>query len=390
MKRTIDSGRIPLKLWLDDLEEGALEQAKRLTELPFAFHHVAVMPDSHRGYGMPIGGVLATRDVVIPNGVGVDIGCGVCAAKSSLQVGTTDYQYLERVVEEIRRSVPTGFHWHENMRPETLMPPIEELDSIPVVRHNFQNARKQLGTLGGGNHFIELQRSEEGYLWIMIHSGSRNLGKQVADTYNQRAQEYNGYRDRSIPPKWQLAFLPLESDDGKTYLKEMQYCVNFAKANRLLIMAEVQEILAENLKEIRFDDCIHAIHNYAAKENHFGVEVIVHRKGAIRVGCGEYGIVPGSQGTPSFLVRGLGNPESFESYAHGAGRCLGRRQAIRQLEFQKERKSLEDQGILHSLKKKKDLDEAPGAYKDINTVMSHQKDLVEIEEKLQPIAVIKG
>jgi len=391
MKEILTTEAIPIKLWLDDIEEGALQQARNLANLPFAFHHIAIMPDAHFGYGMPIGGILATDDVIIPNAVGVDIGCGVCAVKTSLS--TIDRSQMKQVMKAIRQTVPLGFKHHSKPVRVQLMPTLEKgaIKHLPIVQQEYENARTQAGTLGGGNHFIEFQQARDQTIWIMVHSGSRNLGFKVAHHYNKIAVGLNKKRRRPIPPSWQLDSLPIDSKEGQCYLGEMNYCVQFAKKNRLLMLERIQEALLETVSsDIRFDSPVNIAHNYAAAESHFGKKVIVHRKGATRAYPDEIGIIPGSQGTTSYLVSGKGNPESFCSCSHGAGRKLGRKQAQKQLDLDKEKKKLEQQGILHAVRRRRDLEEAAGAYKDIEKVIRLQEDLVDILEILQPLAVIKG
>lgn len=379
--------KVPIKMWLDDIEEGALSQAKNLANLPFAFKHVAIMPDAHQGYGMPIGGVLATKNVVVPNAVGVDIGCGMSAVKTYLTELSTNT--LKTIMGEIIQVIPVGFNHQKEPVEPNLMPHYVTPEEYPIISNQFNKALSQLGTLGGGNHFIEIQKSADGYIWIMVHSGSRNLGKQVADHYNRVATMLNEKWCAAIPPQYDLAFLPLDSAYGRSYLAEMEYCVKFALANRKLMMYKIKGIF-NDLTQTSFGMEINIAHNYARLEHHFGQEVVVHRKGATSAREGELGIIPGSQGTKSYIVKGLGNKESFESCSHGAGRRMGRKEAERSLNLENEIKNLDDKGILHSIRGVKDLDEAPGAYKNINVVMDNQKDLVSIEVELTPMSVIKG
>jgi len=263
-------------------------------------------------------------------------------------------------------------------------------EDLPIVSREYNSGTLQLGTLGGGNHFIELQRGDDGFLWIMIHSGSRNIGYQVAKHYNQLAVDFNKTSGTIIPSKWQLDFLPIDSKQGQNYLREMRYCVQFAAANRMAMMRRVKEIFGEIEPAVSFSASFDIAHNYAAIENHFGREVVVHRKGATRAVAGEIGLIPGSQGSVSYIVRGLGNPESFSSCSHGAGRRLGRKQAQRELDMKTEVSRLERQGILHALRHKRDLEEAAGAYKDITEVIRNQRDLVAVITTLRPLAVVKG
>jgi tRNA-splicing ligase RtcB len=248
-----------------------------------------------------------------------------------------------------------------------------------------------LGTLGGGNHFIEIQSDEAGQIWVMIHSGSRNLGFKVAKHYNKVAVDLNTKWHSSIPKEWELAFLPFDTDEARKYLVEMGYCVQFALANRQLMLDRVLDCLSDVFDQaIGNHKRINIAHNYARMENHFGKDVMVHRKGATSAKLDEIGIIPGSQGSASFIVRGLGNRDSFASCSHGAGRKMGRKQACRELDLELEQNALEGQGIIHSVRGTQDLDEAPGAYKDIDKVMANQSDLVEITTKLRPLAVVKG
>jgi tRNA-splicing ligase RtcB len=389
MKRVIDTERIPIKLWLDSIEEGALQQARNLANLPFAFRHVALMPDAHEGFGMPIGGVLATEGAIIPNAVGVDIGCGMCALKSSLT--HMDIKKLKNIMSGIRKLIPLGFKHHQHKQELSSMPEEANIISGGIVDQEFEHAREQVGTLGGGNHFIEIQQGSDGMIWIMVHSGSRNIGHKVAEHYNRIAKGLNEKWHSGVEKSVNLAFLPMETDEAERYLKEMQYCIDFAFANRKLMMKNIQSVFSEvygdKFSEMEF---INIAHNYARRENHFGRDILVHRKGATSAREGEMGIIPGSQGTKSYIVKGKGNSESFTSCSHGAGRVMGRKQAQRTLDLKSEIERLDRQGIVHAIRSQRDLDEAPGAYKNIDEVMRNQEDLVDILVELSPLAVIKG
>ena len=391
LKKVVTTEKQPIKLWLDDIDAGALEQARNLANLPFVHKHIAVMPDAHLGYGMPIGGVMATSDMIIPNAVGVDIGCGMCAVQTSLQ--HISREKLKHIMGLVRSTVPLGFKHHKNKQNKSLMPKTPgsiPLSDMPIVFREFQNALTQLGTLGGGNHFIEIQKGSDDHIWIMIHSGSRNIGFKVANYYNKLAIQLNVKWGSSIPKKWQLSFLPMDSEAGRNYFHEMQYCVDFALANRNVMMDRIQDAFLAVAAPVFFQSFINIAHNYAAMETHYHKNVIVHRKGATRALDGEMGIIPGSQGTPSYIVKGKGNEESFSSCSHGAGRRMGRKQAQRQLDLHYEQKRLDDQDIIHSIRSKRDLDEASSAYKDIDKVIENQLDLVEVVVELRPLAVIKG
>ena len=391
MEKVLHIGRLPIKLWLNEVEDGAMKQAVNLANLPFAFKHIVIMPDCHLGYGMPIGGVLATKGVVIPNAVGVDIGCGMSAVQTSLN--DIDINRLRTLMYGIRDLVPLGFKHHKKARDPERMPKgkFMKIDDLPVVSREYNSALYQLGTLGGGNHFIEIQKGSDGFIWLMVHSGSRNIGKQVADHYNKLAMKLNDKWGKSEYRKWQLAYLPENSDEGIIYWNEMRFCIDFAFANRQLMIDNIMSVFRNEFGEkIKFTPLINIAHNYASREDHYGEQVIVHRKGATQAKKGQTGIIPGSQGTNSYIVRGKGNMDSFESCSHGAGRVMGRKQAQRSLDLSKEIKDLDKKNILHSIRSKKDLDEAPSAYKDIKEVMRNQSDLVEIIVELKPMAVIKG
>jgi len=419
--KVISSEKLPIKMWLDEVEDSCMAQIKNLANLPFAFKHIAIMPDSHTGYGMPIGGVLATKGVVIPNAVGVDIGCGMIAVRTSLKEITTEQ--LKTILGKIRLRVPVGYKHHG--KPQIGVMP-KKTGQFDIVDQEFGSAMKQIGTLGGGNHFIEIQKEvgrtrckqcgdspsiynlngenecivcrskrfyQDGNIWIMIHSGSRNLGYKVAKYYNNIAYDLNKkwYSDTYLPKNKEnsLAFFPMGTGEYNSYIKEMNYCLEFALANRKLMMERTKQIFCEE-SNCEFENAINIHHNYATMENHFGQNVMIHRKGATSARKGQLGIIPGSQGTKSYIVRGLGNPESFNSCSHGAGRKMGRNQARRELNLEEEQKKLEDKGILHSVRSIKQLDESSGAYKDIAVVMANQSDLVEIIVELTPLGVIKG
>ena len=379
---------IPIKMWADTIDESALQQARNLASLPFAFGHIALMPDVHCGLGMPIGGVLATKGIVVPNAVGVDIGCGMCAIKTSLRVEDIDHKRIVRVLELIRQAIPLGFDHHKELQDESLLPEGYDIDNLPCVKNQLSAARHQIGTLGGGNHFIEIQKSSNGEVWIMIHSGSRNVGKQVAERYGKIAKNLNKrWYSQTIDG---LEFLPIECTEAQNYWREMRWCVDFALCNRKVMMQHICNAIREMFPNVEFEPMINIAHNYAAWESFGDKDLIIHRKGATRAYKGEIGIIPGSQGAKSYIVRGLGNPESFMSCSHGAGRVLGRREACRVLDLKSEIGKMNAQGIIHSISEQRHLDEAPSAYKDIDKVMANQRDLVEPIVQLSPIAVIKG
>ena len=382
----------PVMIWTDEVEASAMEQIVHLTTLPFLFHHLAMMPDVHTGKGMPIGGVLACTDAVVPNAVGVDIGCGMCAVKTNLKVSSISADVMrKKVMRGIRRRIPLGKEHHKQAQDAALLPQGHDIDSMTIVRQRQESILKEVGTLGGGNHFIELQRDEDDNLWIMIHSGSRNLGARVGAYYNQLAEHLNARWHSAVDPTIHMAFLPKGEEVFIRYWNEMRYCIDFALCNRQLMMHRIEEVLVDTFgADVSFAPMINIAHNYAAFERHFGHEVIVHRKGATLATEGMVGIIPGSQGTASYIVEGLGNELSFKSCSHGAGRKMSRTLAEQTLNMAEEVNRLESQGIIHAIRSQNDMQEASGAYKDIEEVINNELDLVRIRTRLLPVAVIKG
>lgn len=400
MKKVISTERVPIKMWLEDCDEGAIEQSKNIANLPFVLGHVVLLPDCHKGYGFPIGCVMATNNVVAVGAVGVDIGCGMAAMRTSLtSIMKEEIQRIMGGNKEsnggIKFSIPTGFSHHVKAKDEMFMPRIEDFSNDPeydmlVVLEQYDSARKQIGTLGGGNHFCEFQQSGDGSIWVMIHSGSRNLGYKVAQHYGNIAKKMNARWYSAVNPKHDLSFLPIDSEAGDAYMKEMNYCIAFAKKSREMMMLAVQEEFSNVFPDVLFGDTIDVAHNYARMEHHFGSNVMIHRKGATSARDWEIGIIPGSQGTKSYIVKGRGNVDSFMSCSHGAGRAMSRTKAREKLSLESEIKRLDDLGIIHGIKDKNGLDEAAGAYKDISVVMENQNDLVDILVELSPLAVMKG
>lgn len=391
--------RIPIKSWCANTESGAMVQAENLAKHPVLAHHVALMPDCHQGYGMPIGGVIAAKDAVIPAAVGVDIGCGMVAVETDVPAERLAEMSFRRAIQEkLKERIPVGEGTSHKEQ--------QEWDGFEeYLEHNgqvadFANAldRKNLGTLGGGNHFLEIQKSDSGFVWLMIHSGSRNLGKRIEEFYHRRAATLNErYHVALADPD--LAFLPVQEKEGHDYFRDMQFALKYAFENRQRMMKVLKETFVEFVPETQFLREVNIHHNYAAFEEHFGETLCIHRKGATSAKPDEIGIIPGSMGTASYIVRGLGNPQSFMSCSHGAGRRMSRLAACRDLtveecdaamtgivceRWQPYRKYGKiNKGYL-------DLSEAPQAYKAIDEVIAAESDLVEPLVRLTPLAVLKG
>lgn len=389
---------LPIKVWSEEgsIEEGALKQIKNAAMLPFVFHHIALMPDAHQGYGVPIGSVFATEKIIIPNAIGVDIGCGVTAVQTTLT--DIDAETLKAIMGDVRKAIPMGVGKNNDTFNEEGMYELEDhligskflSEGDSVVMKEWKKAGHALGSLGSGNHFVEFQKGDDGYIWVMLHSGSRNLGHQVATHYNKLAVELNEKYHSVVPKKWELAFLPLDSEEGKNYRDEMEFCLAFAQMNRDVMMQAIKDVFVQHVTDIDFMEQINIHHNYAAMENHFNKNVMVHRKGATSAREGQKGLIPGSQGTSSYVVEGLGNPDSFNSCSHGAGRTMSRSKAKKELSVQEEVAKLNAMGVIHTIRNESDLDEAPSSYKDIDVVMKNQEDLVKTLVKLTPLAVLKG
>lgn len=389
MKWVNTDGRISIKSWCENVDENAMEQAASLSNHPALAKHIALMPDTHLGFGVPIGSVIAAKGAILPGAVGVDIGCGMCACKTTLTTDEADTDIIKKIMGLIRKEVPVGFKHHEEAQDWWAF---NQAPDIKVVQEQLESAHMQLGTLGGGNHFIELQKDEERSIWIMIHSGSRNFGKQIADAYNKKAVELCRKWFSNIPSK-DLAFLPIDTVEAQEYIRCMEFALAFAQKSRGKMMDRSLEAVKEVTGALRKEAIINIHHNFASQENHFGQNPWVHRKGATQAKKGQLGIIPGSMGTPSYIVRGLGNPDSFESCSHGAGRTMGRKEASRRLSIEQCNEDMKDIVFGRWGKDRKgniDLGEAPRAYKDIDTVIESQTDLVEPVVRLQPLGVIKG
>jgi tRNA-splicing ligase RtcB (3'-phosphate/5'-hydroxy nucleic acid ligase) len=388
--------QVPLFTWAQDLDHGTLEQAREITRLPIVHHHVALMPDAHLGIGATIGSVFGTIGAVIPSAVGVDIGCGMCAIPTRNRAQEmADSEALQNAQQAAFRAVPLGFEGHKSAQAWKSDKPNSGFDyqSIheEINRDIHDQAPFKLGSLGGGNHFIEFQRDEDGYLWIMIHSGSRNVGFKIANFYMKKAAAITAKIDPSVPKS--LAWLPADDEEGQGYINDMTWALNYAFENRMRMVQRILHSFMEAASyahiEVLIDekDLINIHHNYASFERHFGRDVWMHRKGATLASKETVGIIPGSMNAHSYIVRGLGNPDSFQSCSHGAGRLLSRAAAKSAISQEDLRLALRGVKVLH----KSDIrDEAPAAYKNIASVMESQSDLVEIVHELTPLAGIKG
>lgn len=393
IERTIEDTRVPVKIWTDQVEPEAMEQLRNIANLPFVTPHVAAMPDVHLGKGATVGSVVPTRGAICPATVGVDIGCGMIAQKTTLTVDDLDAEMLLTLRREIERAVPLGFKERHKPLPEA-KEFLAQAGSPNVAKPPLiQKAALQLGTLGGGNHFIEVCADHsDRSVWVVLHSGSRNIGKSVAEIHIHKAKEL--IRRRSIHlPDPDLAFFTEGTEEFENYLHDVEWCQEYARMNRELMMRAVLRQIAEvtgrgsHIDQILGDARVDCHHNYIARERHFGEPVLLTRKGAISARKGEMGIIPGSMGTGTFLVRGLGNRQAFESAPHGAGRRMSRGQARRQFTIEDLARQTEgvecrkDAGIV---------DEIPAAYKDIHQVIAQSSDLVEVVTQVKQLLCAKG
>ncbi|MDO5418043.1 MAG: RtcB family protein [Lachnospiraceae bacterium] len=398
-----------VKVWLDgekELESGCREQAYHLSQLPFLHKWVCLMPDTHAGMGMPIGGVIAADGVVIPNAVGVDIGCGMAYTETNIRLAdikeivTGNGNLIQAMIGDIMRNVPVGFAHHKTGMPcytlDRAFDEMERYEADGELLGQLEAGYFQIGTLGGGNHFIELQVDDAGYLAVMIHSGSRHFGKSVCDYFHGKARELNRKWHSQVPDEYRLAFLPVDTAEGQQYLNWMNLSMDFARENREKMMLAVKAVLEKWIGRytqlnLEFSGDINCHHNYASLETHYGKEVWVHRKGAVRAENGELAVIPGAMGSYSYVVMGKGNPESFCSSSHGAGRQYSRSGAMKAFSCEEVITDLARQGVVLGKRGKADVaEECRFAYKDIETVMDNQTDLVVPVKRLKTVGVVKG
>jgi tRNA-splicing ligase RtcB (3'-phosphate/5'-hydroxy nucleic acid ligase) len=393
----IETEGVPIKAWTQGVpvEDEARRQLINIARLPFVYRHVAAMPDVHLGIGATVGSVIPTVGAIIPAAVGVDIGCGMCAVRTSLRA-----EHLPDSLREIRlaieEAVPVGFAMHKETpmsvskawRKRFAEDYKEMIARFPKLEPKEASAApRQLGTLGGGNHFIELCLDEAGAVWVMLHSGSRGIGNKIGVFFIERAKQVASERDIRLPDR-NLAWLEDGSEDFKQYVRWLGWAQDYARANRDAMLKAVVDVLQRRFPDLALTaEAVNCHHNYASLEEHFGHRVWVTRKGAVRAGEGELGIIPGSMGAKSYIVRGKGNAESFMTCAHGAGRKMSRNAA-------KKAFTLADHAeATAGVECRKDggvLDETPGAYKDIDAVMAAQSDLVEVVHTLKQVVCVKG
>ncbi|MGW8973131.1 RtcB family protein [Streptomyces platensis] len=392
----VPGAQVPIRMWTDPatVEDVAMQQLRNVATLPW-IKGLAVMPDVHYGKGATVGSVIAMRGAVCPAAVGVDIGCGMSAVRTSLTANDLPGD-LSRLRSKIEQAIPVGRGMHDDpVDPGRLHGfPTARWDDFwarfdgvaEAVKFRQERATKQMGSLGSGNHFIEFCLDDDGVVWLMLHSGSRNIGKELAEFHMGQAQKLShnqGLVDRD------LAVFIADTPPMAAYRNDLFWAQEYARHNRDVMMALFQDVVRKEFKKakVTFDDVISCHHNYVAEEQYDGMDLLVTRKGAIRAGSGEYGIIPGSMGTGSYIVKGLGNAASFNSASHGAGRKMSRNQAKKRFST----RDLEEQ--TRGVECRKDsgvVDEIPGAYKPIEKVIDQQRDLVEVVAKLKQVICVKG
>ncbi|MCM2426907.1 RtcB family protein [Streptomyces sp. RKAG337] len=388
--------RVPIRMWTDpaSVEDGAMQQLRNVSSLPW-IKGLAVMPDVHYGKGATVGSVIALHGAVCPAAVGVDIGCGMSAVKTSLTANDLPGD-LSRLRSKIEQAIPVGRGMHREMVDPRGMHgfPTAGWDEFwagfdglaKEVKFRHERATKQMGTLGGGNHFCEVTIADDNSVWLMLHSGSRNIGKELAEFHIGEAQKLPHNQDLADRD---LAVFISDTPQMAAYRRDLFWAQEYAKRNRAIMMALFQDVLRKEFKKakVTFDNVISCHHNYVAEERYDGMDLLVTRKGAIRAGSGEFGIIPGSMGTGSYIVKGLGNADAFNSASHGAGRRMSRGAAKKRFTT----RDLEEQ--TRGVECRKDsgvVDEIPGAYKPIEKVIEQQRDLVQVVAKLKQVVCVKG
>jgi tRNA-splicing ligase RtcB len=383
-----------------EVESAALDQLRTIADLPYIHHHVAVMPDVHLGKGATVGSVVAMRDAVSPAAVGVDIGCGMAALRTSLTAADLPDD-LGAVRSAVEAAIPVGHLGHATVSKRVrgyrdLWSTFADLH--PAVAGRLDRAMAQMGTLGSGNHFVELCLDTDDVVWLMLHSGSRNIGKELAEVHIRAAKQLP--HNTGLPDR-ELAVFLAGTPEMAAYRRDLDWAQAYARRNRETMLALYVEALRGFFPHMRVpavaEQGPHAgerafaetncHHNYMAEEHHYGADVLVTRKGAISARAGEYGIIPGSMGTRSYIVRGLGNAESFQSASHGAGRRMSRNRAKKM--FTADDLAAQTAGV-ECRKDAGVVDEIPAAYKDIDQVIAYQHDLVEVAAELHAVLCVKG
>ncbi|MBX3252382.1 MAG: RtcB family protein [Myxococcales bacterium] len=372
--------RVPIRIWARQLAPDTLRQLQRLAARPYVVDFVAAMADAHVAEGVAVGSVFATERTVVPRALGGDLGCGMSALRLGIDAGALGRPELEAIVRALARAIPTGDAVH---RGRGVAVP-DEIFARPLSTRSLEHtreaqARRHLGTLGGGNHFLELDRDPEGGLWLLVHSGSRGLGAAIA-AHHARAASASESDD--------LAGLDVEGQEGNAYLSDVQWALDFARANRGALSRRALEVIGE-LVPVTDEERVDIHHNFVAREHWFGRDVYVHRKGAVAVPTGTRALIPGSMGTASYLVEGLGNEDSFGSCSHGAGRVMSRKEARSAIRPEALRRAMRRVVFPEHLSRHL-VEEAPSAYRDITEVLDDQEDLVRRRLRLEPIAVLKG
>jgi len=396
VKKMLNKGKVPVKIFTDDIDHLAMQQLINISQLSIVHNHVAAMPDVHVGKGATVGSVIPTYKAIIPAAVGVDIGCGMNAVRLSIKAKDLP-DNLRKIRLEIEKAIPVGFNMHkvDKARESTiraLNTGLHELiERNPKVlsrqKKPYQTWIRQLGSLGGGNHFIELCVDENDDVWVMLHSGSRGIGNTIGEYFINLAKK-DAIRNNLHLPDRDLAYFEEGAQHFDDYVQAVHWAQDYAMANRREMMHLIVNVLRKHFDNFSVTkEAINCHHNYVSKEDHFGASVYVTRKGAIRAGQGELGIIPGSMGAKSYIVRGLGNKQSFCSCAHGAGRSMSRSAARKK--FKREDMESQTRGV-ECRKDTGVIDEIPSAYKDIDKVMENQNDLVEVVHTLKQVMCVKG
>jgi tRNA-splicing ligase RtcB len=375
--------RVPIRVWARSLDEATIRQLQDIASQPYVVLHVAAMADAHVADGVAVGTVFATESTVVPAALGGDLGCGMSAVRLNVPADAMDRRTLERMLEGLSKAIPTGNAVHRGRG----VPVPDDLFAATLSTRSLDHTReaivgRHLGTLGGGNHFLELERDAEGGAWLLVHSGSRGLGAAIATHHARAATAGDCLRG--------LQGLDTTTEVGRAYLGDLEWALSFARANRKALLSKALEVLSDTLRvSLEPEDVLDIHHNFVARERWFGRDLLIHRKGAVAVPLGTKALIPGSMGTASYIVGGLGNEHAFGSCSHGAGRVLSRKEA---------RSAIKPQALAQAMRRvvypkhleRSLVEESPAAYRDITEVLDAQRDLVSRVQRLEPIAVLKG